>query len=176
MFSYKFFYIHFYIILYYTIYDTLPQVRRNDESRYSPRKCESERHCVLPVVRTDGLDSLSRERRNRERARTEKKREGRVWYALRAAGSHTTGPKERTPGPRRLLHHARQAPRGRGDTPKRRSIAQVTKKHGDIFSSRVPSWSFIPSHLSCNTPLHSAPACVCARSPTADTCVRMRIQ
>lgn len=62
----------------------------------------------LPVVCADGLDSLSRERRNRERARTEKKREGRVWYALRAAGSHTTGPKERTPGPRRrFLHHAR---------------------------------------------------------------------
>lgn len=74
-------------------------------------KRESERHCVLPVVRTDDLDSLSKERRNRERARIERKREGRVWYALRAAGSHTTGPKERTPGPRRFLHHARRPPR-----------------------------------------------------------------
>lgn len=100
--------------------------------------------CCQWFVRTVST-ATSRERRNRERARTEKKREGRVWYALRAAGSHTTGPKERTPGPRRFLHHARRAPRECGDTPKRRSIVQVTKKCGDIFS------------LSCNPPCLSFP-------------------
>lgn len=61
-----------------------------------------ERHCAPASVQTISTASpkekgvFKRERKRNEENERERRR---VWYALRAAGSHTTGPKERTSGP-----------------------------------------------------------------------------
>lgn len=138
---------------------------------------ESERHCVRPVVRTfirsrQPFEGKEEEGESKDR---EKERGTSLVCASRSGFTHdrpkgedpgAPEPRSPTAAPRRFLR-ARRAPRGRGDTPKRRSIVQVTKKRGDIFFFHVPSLPFIPSRLSCNTPLHSTPACVCTRPPTA---------
>lgn len=129
----------------------------NRDLREMSRRKHGSRDTACQQLFVQTVSTAFRGKGDGERTRREK--EGRVWYALRAAGSHTIGPKERTPGPPPPSFTSRSSslPRTRRNCEAKK---HRPKRHFSFCIPLFPASLPFPYTLS-----YCTPARVCARPP-----------